>query len=127
MSPRKLQEFGELVPTPIVFQHAVDNLDRDALMLLAEIGLAMFEASAKPKSGGKSLRERMETRLDQCRSWMPPALAAHPMVAPQLAAKNNPKPVKNVAERSSMTSTLSPLWGPRPRANPTPSTLKSAP
>ena len=54
-----LQKLAKLAPTQTFFGTRIDSLDRDALMLFAEIGLAVFEASAKQKSG-PSLRERME-------------------------------------------------------------------
>jgi hypothetical protein len=52
------------VPSQSFFDTQHDTLDRDQIMLLAEIGLSLFEASTKSK-GDKSLREKMENvRVD---------------------------------------------------------------
>jgi hypothetical protein len=56
----RLQEYGELATKQSFFNTPHDTLDRDALMLLAQIGLSLFEHAAKPKSGKPPLRERME-------------------------------------------------------------------
>ena len=55
---QRLQEYGERVPSLPWFNTAADNLDRDQLMLLAEIGLSMYEAASRPK--GRPLREKMK-------------------------------------------------------------------
>jgi hypothetical protein len=54
----KLQEFGDRAPSFSYFNTQADTLDRDQLMLLAEIALAVFEMDTRPK--GKSLREKMQ-------------------------------------------------------------------
>jgi hypothetical protein len=54
-----LQKLAKLAPTQSFFGTRSDTLNRDQIMLLAEIGLAVFEASTKQKSG-KSLREKMQ-------------------------------------------------------------------
>jgi hypothetical protein len=54
-----LQKLATLAPSQGFFGTRSDNLDRDQIMLLAEIGLAVFEASTKQKSG-PSLREKMQ-------------------------------------------------------------------
>ena len=57
----KLQEFGSWCRRLSYFNTAADNLDYDHLLLLGELALEMYQASTKPKSGGKSLRARMES------------------------------------------------------------------
>jgi hypothetical protein len=56
----KLQEFGKLAQSFSSFNTPADNLDRNQLMLFAEIGLAMFKASTRPAPGVPSLRQRMQ-------------------------------------------------------------------
>jgi hypothetical protein len=53
----KLKEFGERAPSLSFFNTPADNLDRDQLMLLAEM-LSMYQQNARPK--GKPLREKMQ-------------------------------------------------------------------
>jgi hypothetical protein len=54
----RLQQLGTLVPKQSYFNTQFDTMDREAIQLLAEIGLSLFEASTRPK--GRPLRERME-------------------------------------------------------------------
>ena len=54
----RLQQLNTLVPTQSFFNTRFDNLDQKQIQLLAEIGLATFEAATHPK-GRKTLREKM--------------------------------------------------------------------
>lgn len=56
----QLQKLADLVPTQSFFNSQFDTFDQSQIMLLAEIGLAVFEASAKQKSG-PSLRQKMQS------------------------------------------------------------------
>jgi hypothetical protein len=57
----QLKKLAELAPTQSFFNSRFDSLDQDQLMLLAEIGLAIFEMNTTPKGGKSSLRERMQS------------------------------------------------------------------
>lgn len=57
----RLQQLGTLLPKQSFFNSSRDNMDAEAIQLLAEIGLAMHRESTRPKKGAKSLREKMES------------------------------------------------------------------
>jgi hypothetical protein len=57
----KLQEYGEKLPGFSFFNTQSDNVDYAQLLLLAELGLEMYQAGTKQKSSGRSLRERMQS------------------------------------------------------------------
>ena len=55
----RLQQLGTLVPKQSYFNTQFDTMDRDQLLLLAEIGLAMYQDSVRPR-GKAPLREKMQ-------------------------------------------------------------------
>jgi len=54
----RLQKLAHLVPSQSFFNTRSDSFDRDQIQLLAEIALAMYQDSTRPK-GIKPLRDRM--------------------------------------------------------------------
>ncbi len=78
----KLQAFGELIKTQSYFGTRFDTMDRAQIQLLAEIGLAMYQDSVRPK-GGKTLRDRMGSVKVEVGPGSPdgPGDAADPRVA----------------------------------------------
>ena len=57
----QLQKLATLVPTQSFFNTRYDTFDRSQIKLLGEIALSMYEAEARPKGGGRPLRERMKS------------------------------------------------------------------
>jgi hypothetical protein len=55
-----LQKLGKLAPTQSFFNTRSDNLDRDQLMLLAQVALEMYQTSTRPRSSSRPLREKMQ-------------------------------------------------------------------
>jgi hypothetical protein len=54
----RLMQLGDLIPQQSYFNSSRDSMNREAIQLLAEIGLALYLDGVRPK-GGKPLRERM--------------------------------------------------------------------